>query len=308
MNSPNKILSLKGSGAVRTFLWHKNAREAARSVSKVATAGGYHELDVRRYEFGTTRKSDTLFILGSGRSINSLQPEHFLEISANVSVGINAWALHDFVPDAYCFETGKSQQGPAEDTLFITNRLNRPAVTNKAPEFFFLRPTLPATVKNLVRVPGDLATPGKLYGRANLIPTRLQNLRPDLNRLLKAIVAGNSPSNVLVDNGASVVRMVTLGFSQGFQNIVLTGVDLNDQPYFWLAPEYEDRSTELNRLFPRQSGVPHSTLSAARRPFATDEVLTAMGDVLAGNYGVRLSVSTSASSLSTSLPIYRWGG
>jgi hypothetical protein len=307
MSLPSKILNINGMAPIRAGLWHKNAWDASRSVSVVAAAGGYHELDIRRYAFGSLKKSDTLFVLGSGSSINNLQREHFREISSNVSVGINAWALHEFVPDAYCFETGKTAAGPAEDTLFISNRLNRPAVIDAAPEFFFLRPTLPATSKNLVQVPDALAKKGKLYGRANLVPTRPRNLLSDVYRLLESIAAGRSPSNVLLDNGASAVRMVMLGFSQGFRKIVLTGIDLDDRPYFWLAPEYETRSAEIERLFPRKSGVQHSTLSTDVRPFATDEVLAAIGDVLASNYGVRLFVATAASSLRTSLPVYRWG-
>jgi hypothetical protein len=48
--------------------------------------------------------ADTLFILGSGASVEDLGPEYFREINSQVSVGINAWPLHHFVPDLYAFE------------------------------------------------------------------------------------------------------------------------------------------------------------------------------------------------------------
>jgi hypothetical protein len=50
------------------------------------------------------KKSDTLFILGSGQSINNLTSEHFNEIQSWDSIGINGFIRHEFKPTYMSFE------------------------------------------------------------------------------------------------------------------------------------------------------------------------------------------------------------
>ena len=55
-------------------------------------------------EFYYRKKTDTLFILGSGASINELTQEQWGFIKQHDSVGFNNWVVHKFVPDFYMFE------------------------------------------------------------------------------------------------------------------------------------------------------------------------------------------------------------
>lgn len=55
-------------------------------------------------KFSYQKKSDTLFILGSGASVLDLSPEDWALIKQHDSVGFNLWLVHDFVPDLYMFE------------------------------------------------------------------------------------------------------------------------------------------------------------------------------------------------------------
>ena len=55
---------------------------------------------------GAKRKSDTLFVLGSGASIHDLNETEWAAIAAADSVGFNNWSLHPFIP-TFCQSRGR---------------------------------------------------------------------------------------------------------------------------------------------------------------------------------------------------------
>jgi hypothetical protein len=55
------------------------------------------------------KKSDTLFILGSGPSINLITDEEWKHIAECDSIGFNRWMAHDFIPTYYCVQLVKSK-------------------------------------------------------------------------------------------------------------------------------------------------------------------------------------------------------
>ena len=50
------------------------------------------------------RQAREAFLLGSGSSLLELDESHFASIESGISIGLNLWVLHDFVPDVYYFE------------------------------------------------------------------------------------------------------------------------------------------------------------------------------------------------------------
>ena len=57
------------------------------------------EIDLTAY-----KRSDTLFVLGSGPSINRIPQERWRAIAAHDSVGFNFWPYHPFVPTFYLWK------------------------------------------------------------------------------------------------------------------------------------------------------------------------------------------------------------
>src|SRR5690625_2390488 len=56
-------------------------------------------------ELSTDRLAkDTVFILGSGESINFLEAHKWKDISDNDSIGFNFWPIHEFIPTYFTFE------------------------------------------------------------------------------------------------------------------------------------------------------------------------------------------------------------
>src|SRR5271155_5733125 len=65
-------------------------------------------LGIRRFldlDLSIVKRSDTLFILASGSSINKISPARWDMIAQHDSIGFNFWPIHPFVPNMYFVET-----------------------------------------------------------------------------------------------------------------------------------------------------------------------------------------------------------
>ena len=300
------ILEGPGSSVLRSQLFLSQARRDSYASRKIAVELGHSDLDVQQTELFDKASKETLYILGSGSSINDLLPGHFSTISKGCSIGINVWAIHPFVPDVYSFESASQFDGVLGEVEFLEQRLRRPEVLQNRPKFLLLRQKIAAGETQIIRFPDELRDHVYVYGRANLVTRNDRNLIGDLKRAFQLMMRPSFPDNVLLDNGASVIRLITLGLAQGFSKIVLVGVDLDSRPYFWLANNYQNRDPEVERLFPRRSGLPHDTLETLSRPFPTDTVITALAAVSEELFGAKILAGSPSSSLANRLEVFRW--
>ena len=298
------LLDHRLAAGARSFAWRKIAIRDSVATRLIAAEAGYENLDVHR-PFLADKPSSTLFVLGSGSSILDLTDANFAHIRQHTSIGINVWAIHPFVPDAYCFETGQETNELGADTDYINVHLRKTLQSTK-PVFIFLRPRNSSFLQNMVRPPDGLKGPQLMYGRANLISGRPANLQADIRRVVRGYRNRKTPSNLLLDNGASVTRMILLGALQGFRKIVLVGVDLDSRPYFWQSPDYQFGSDKIRQVFLRRAGSPHDTLETENRPFPTDQFIQALSKVVGEEFSTEVYVGSADSTLATELPIYPW--
>ncbi|HYK35227.1 hypothetical protein [Alloacidobacterium sp.] len=82
---------------------HKRLREESAREAKAAVLGGLPLLET--LNLPSLRTSDTLFVLGSAWSINSISDKRWQIIARHDSVGINFWPVHPFLPRFYHFES-----------------------------------------------------------------------------------------------------------------------------------------------------------------------------------------------------------
>ena len=300
------LLEQEFAELIRFLLWLRTAKRDSLGAARIADRAGYNLLDASVEIWTGIGRLRTMFLLGSGSSVNELEEENFQHIGEGISIGINAWALHSFVPDMYSFETGQDGEGPSEETRLVSGRLQRQDVIEADPQFVFLRPTPPATARNLVQVPEGVTHRPLMYGRANVVTQRERNLRGDLRLIARAAKGGRLPSNVLLDNGASVIRLIWLSALQGFKNIVLVGIDLNSSPYFWHESSESAESAELRETMVRPIGTPHNSLETLDRPFPVDFFIKQLSTVLREEMGIVLWISSHSSSLARFLPVYPW--
>ncbi len=266
---------------------------------------GYALLEGKDYE-RLRGKSSTLFILGSGESVQEVRTEQWEHIGKNASIGINSWVVHDFVPDAYSFEEVESQEY-VEVSSTISDLLARPEILNQRPLILMLRPHSLTPADRIVSVPRVLAGEVRVYGRTTLFTRQIQNLAMDLEKLMKSFLGGALPAALSLDSGMSVSRLISLGARAGFQKIVLVGVDLNSPHYFFdVDPGYLERRN-VKALNPwKYRGKVHDTEETTTRNFPASRFIPALSTAVQSLTGVQVYVSSASSALASSLPVFEW--
>jgi len=293
--------SLVLPAVARQMLFVRQCRRDAKLTGRVATDLGLGLFEVSKSAVLPTSPS-TLFILAGGASVNELSSENFNEIRKGVSVGINFWPVHDFVPDILTTETDNVTLASS----FLNERLASPAVLQRPPTILVLRTSWPPKRDVLPTLPSEYQGRTWVYGRANLITRQEANLEGDLSRVLRLLKRKRLPDAILPDNGSSVVRLTFWAIAQQFKRIVWVGVDQDSGHYFWTEPPVPAKYENAAKVAPRVAGSPHSTSNSDHRPFSNDVFLRALAKSAETSTGSRICVGSKRSSLSDSLPVFEW--
>ena len=251
-------------------------------------------------------QGSVLFILGSGETVEELTPQQWNLVSQNVSVGINSWAVHDFVPDAYSLEEVESESySDVSSTLSLL--LARREVIARRPRILMLRPHALTSSSRIVSVPDELRAEVRLYGRTAVVTRDINNLGSDIGRVLRAMLSRNIHPGISLDAGMSVSRLITLGARAGFGTIVLVGIDLNSPRYFFdINPGYWERRAVAPFDQWRNRGLVHDTEETVTRSFRATELIPALAGATWSVFGTRVFISSENSALSPFLPVFRW--
>ena len=278
----------------------------ARETRQICSANGFTEMSPETIASLRKPQSNTCFILGSGSSVNELPESAWKTIKTGFSIGINAWVSHDFNADAYSLEADGLDEPPSTEIQAMSDALARKARDNPETALFLLRPKRAELQKRMAIIPSALLDRSVMYGRFNLTTRNTNNLVGDLTYINRTTGPGRLPLPVVIDNGASVSRMISIAVVMGFRKVVLVGVDLNSGPYFWQANAANGRYPDLKAHYPRQSGALHDTLETVNRPFPTDKFIVALSSSLRRRFGISVSVGSEHSALSACLPLYDW--
>jgi hypothetical protein len=167
------------------------------------------------------KKSDTLFILGSGSSINDISESQWAEIKKHDSIGFNLFILHSFIPTYYHLE--------------FTEEL-----------YSYYKEILDAKLEQLDEVPlltnyyhVDAKRPLSDYFwlKNNLITNAyyMYSYEKKITKLLKYFYSQENAKdiNFTIHYRGSLTLMMSLGVLLGYKNIVLMGIDLNNNEYFF---------------------------------------------------------------------------
>lgn len=300
------LLELAASRGIRRKIMETEARRENAFTLRQAQIASVPALSLDRLgsKLGPITGAETFYILGSGASIEDLTSSHFEHIARQASVGINNWGVHPFVPDMYSFES-VTWVGDGQDFPRAMGLLDRSDIRSRQPQILILRPKTTAEIENINILPELLRSSVSFYGRVTPATRKSRNLAGDVEEFFTQI-SPHYPS-VVMDSGASVVRMVVLGILLGFRRIVLAGVDLNGSPYFWEKnPEY---LSSLSGGAPVNNQVrgTHETASPANRPFDVTTMLRALDIFFQTQRGGELLVTSPHSALAEFLPLETWG-
>jgi hypothetical protein len=241
----------------------------------------YHFLDEEALR--RTRRSDTVFVFGSGASLNDLAGGDWERIAAHDTLGFNWWVHQQFARADYHLIRGI----PDTD---LDAAVWRPQLA----EYFRLIRENPLFAQTVFLVhTGFRAINGNRAIGYRLLPER----NPVF--LWRTSMGTGPPSRSfadgLVHGQSTLLEAVNFAYLLGWRHIVLAGVDLYDRRYFWL-PGGVTRSVDERR-----------NATAAEPHF---QAATGLVETLAGwrqlfrAEGVELEVYNPRSLLAEALPVY----
>lgn len=296
------LIDLPVLSAIRTLLALKAARQQGDLVKRWSRRLGISPLDVAEMR-SNLPDGDTLFVLGSGDSVEAMTDSQWDEIRQNTSIGINAWPLHPFTSDIYAFEPFDELSTDFEQ-LFSTV-LHAERFASRLPWLLLFRPHTELDAKRYRTIPNNLRTNARLYGRFVPLTRQRQDLDKEIRSLHRWRRKARFHPSLVMDLGATVVRMVSLGFLLGYRKIVLVGVDLNGSAYFWQKNPDRLAAAGIKSFSPGHERTIHETMTRETKAFVVTEVLEAFAHVLRAD-GVCLMAGSKSSRLAEFLPVYNW--
>lgn len=181
------------------------------------------------------KTSDTLFILGSGPSINELDEGFFEHVSQHDSIGFNYWFLHPFVPRFYLYQPDRAG-GPMTSMFY-----------DRHPDYkhvpFILRGS--GIAEGLLDLNSHELAPLKemecyflneypIHSKCSLDVLKLI----EYVHLLGMMEHGKISKFVPKWRG-SLGLLISFAYQMGYKTIVLCGVDMQDNSHFYDSDGYK---------------------------------------------------------------------
>jgi hypothetical protein len=232
-----------------------------------------------------TRRSETVFIFGSGYSVNDITAAEWQAISAHDTMSFNYFPHQRLVRADYHL-VGE---------LVTGNDLRRSEWEPALREYAALiagNPFYEQTVFLLQA--GWSAYQSNRMVALGLLPAGARIFR--YRRTARGVYRPPSASFAegLVHGAATLVGCVNFAVLMGWRDVVLTGVDLFDSRYFWLP--YDEARADMAGI------VPHDQPYAMVQPLIAH--LASWVPLLAAR-GIRLSVYNPRSLLADVMPVFR---
>jgi hypothetical protein len=288
-------------------LWRRRvARESAYLSALAKDSGSRSCFTTGLSDLAHRGDRDFFFILANGDSVNELDDRDFAFVGDHMSVGLNAWPLHPFVPSAYSVELWRRDldREASEFQFLLTTALGR---CGMAPTPILLLRPKSSQVEEVGRL--ELRNPAQrflTYGRANVPAVPLKKLDTEIMRSLYFLKARRLENRILLDNGSSVARMASWAVVNGFRRIVLVGVDLNQNQYFWYNQKFISSTGDFRQACRRADGEGEDTLSVVHRPFSTIDYMGSLDRVARSCFGSKVLVGSSNSRLAGTLEVFRF--
>ncbi len=245
------------------------------------------------------KRSDTVFLLGSGPSVNQIAQEKWEAIARHDSIGVNFWLIHPFVPTFYVMESiayGGTRDEAARRLRDFANRRAR-------------------DYAGTVKIVTDLFERGRQFV-SDLSPEFRRNLYAAYNVPMPARSEAEFEAGVKYLAAKGVFRpcprigalfkyvlslslLLTLALRLGHRRIVLCGFDMRTQDYFYQDPGRFPETADWS-LVPR--GVPHLAARGFEWMLPQQVVVRQMNRLLLQPAGIELYVENRSSALWPDVP------
>ncbi|MFB9051982.1 hypothetical protein ACFFVB_02710 [Formosa undariae] len=255
------------------------------------------------------KKSDTVFILGSGESINDLTNEDWKEIEENNIIGLNYSFVHPIIPDYHLMEMIPLTE---MQDFFCEQTQKR----YKDVDMFF-------QYKHVIKSKFNL----KKYNHKERLYVHTPHLLPTIYpEVLEAYFEhlfskNNLKLNDLVHHNSHIGCAVMFAQALGYKKIVMLGIDLNNGDYFTDSKiktsvyGHTDSYDKINKLrtlhfnnVKEFTNKVHPTvdkdLMNSRGGVTMHDYFKVYSKVFIDNTDYKLFIGSNKSTLSKTLPVY----
>lgn len=252
------------------------------------------------------KKSDTVFILGSGPSINEINKYQWDYIHHKDSWGFNFWLCHHHIPDCFFAQSHidieEDQRYNFEmDTLMNQMLIDKIQAYNKVK--FYLRGDNVNDYKFQKSQFGKTIFKNDInyYFLSELVVRSKSKIRPYklIVRIFKLGFFKNN-SNILPipKFGNTTTELISLALMIGYKKIVLCGIDMNDGGHFYDECNYLNKYKLLNKLkkFSNENKI-HSHMDKHQLKYTSKDVIMDLNRFSKEKFNAEIFVSSSTSSL-----------
>jgi hypothetical protein len=247
------------------------------------------------------RQSDVVYVLACGASINDVSEKQWNEIRQHYSIGVNAFYVHEFTANAYFTEFSDNSyfQQLISQCLFEN--------TERVGALKFISAYYSVVESSAYQKP-NLSDP--IFYSPDRIRIRDLEL---LKRIVNQYYTIQNNSGRLLHQVSNVDVVINYCVTQGFKRIVLVGVDLNNDGYFWetrkdprsvLAKQFMD---SFRAAKGEQKGGIHATASVQQgKQLGRLNIVEYLGFLnrhILVEKGVTISVANPSSLLAEYLPV-----
>lgn len=264
--------------------------------------GQYRNVPYISYgELVNKKNSDTVFIIGSGTTINGYSEEMREEIAKNDSITFNNSILYGIHSTYHMIVT-------RADDMIVCHNLN--IFHAKSPDTILLLKTSPAGKNTLEHISFPLRKHCFLV-KAQTMPVKrvcdLESVLRFVSGKSKRYCRNREIAYLLYQKRASAFELALMARDLGYKKIVLCGVELNNDNYFFeeMAQEYEKEGYIVPPLM-HTEGEKHMTNDPALGEVTVSELIYALNDNILKKEEIDLYVATENSVLADRLPVY-WG-
>lgn len=274
-----------------------SVRNKIRNLASLGEA-----LTIENMNISKLKKSDTVFILGSGASVNDLNSSDWGHISQHDSIGFNFWLIHEHTPTFYFFEPSTDDDRHECFLKLLHLKREKYSAVPLICEFKWWE----GSGRTFEGFPEELKSNVHLYA-----PYYFRFRYPFLVYLaltywrLEGCFGLNSFDNV-IHHRATLSALVMFSMLAGYKRIVMVGIDLSNTKYFW-----EDKpDSYINLPKPRnvETGHLHATidpgLTSREWAIPIDKFLDFVDRIILEPNNIELFIGSQKSKLYPRFPLY----
>jgi len=260
-----------------------------------------HPFFEKKYlQFTKEKDKDTFFILGGSQSINKINSYQWRFISSQVSLGINNWFVHTFVPSLLLVEGYKKKDLDSKKYSWKNKNLAKYLSNEK----------ITLLIKDISNSYLDWGTFRKANNEIFTIPKLKVPGRSNLSftKSLLIIRKLGLQNAYNLFSRTSIIQAISLGQLLDYKKIVLCGIDLSNNKYFWnknefIGNKYVSIPPENKSL---KNEAIHETSNILFNKQTAEHLINAYNDTILKNSNIELYVYSSESILYPSIPVYKF--